>query len=841
MIKNLSLRGRFLIAPALALSLLLILLAVIYSANHSQSRIVSQLSGSDLYKISQLNHVVVALKKNHTQLSRLLLSAIEHSDEERVYTNGRPLLDTLHQLEAELGTLIANHPDHHNNHQLLMGTEPLLERYRNAAISAIELVTVDSDLALKELLVADTEISDLSDLFLAISEGHVAEMKTATALVNQLQQTQHGVGAIGLVLISLLISLSLYLSRKMSTDLDQVVNAVVGLSRGKRDINLPASPDRYIARLVEALVYFKDLLTERDEKATQLETMVTSLRDSEEHLASILRLVPTGILIIDQEQNLVLFNHAAEEIFGYTREEVLGQSLDLLLPTEFHNSHRRMVKEFAEADIPLIQAMDRKPVKARKKDGETIYINASISSLHISNEQLLLAAITDVTAKKIQDDQIHFQAHYDSLTQLPNRFLALDRLGQLLPKAKRDGQKVAVLFLDLDDFKKVNDSMGHEVGDKILIEAASRLASVVRKEDTVGRLGGDEFIIMLGSLTEPTDVQPVVDSLLALFRKPFLIGEQELMLTLSIGVAIYPDDGMELSQILRHSDSAMYYAKRQGRNTYAFYTKEMNRGVARRLALEAQTNGAIERGEFEVYYQPKVRIDTGRVIGAEALLRWHNQELGSVSPNEFIPVLEQTGMIVDAGRFVLEQALTQTRQWQQHYLPSFAIAINLSPRQFRDPELVESIIESARKTEVAFESIELEITEGVLLSGHAYTADALQALCATGITLALDDFGTGYSSLSYLRQFPFGVLKIDRSFIRDINDDPQDRALVSAAVAMAHSLELTVVAEGVETEDQMATLREIDCDICQGYLLGRPLPVSQFEELLQASLSPTTS
>ncbi|WP_432472812.1 EAL domain-containing protein [Amphritea sp. HPY] len=434
----------------------------------------------------------------------------------------------------------------------------------------------------------------------------------------------------------------------------------------------------------------------------------------------------------------------------------------------------------------------------------------------------------DTSERKQAEQKILHQAHFDALTDLPNRFLSLDRLTQLIKEAKRDQKSVAVLFLDLDDFKKINDTLGHEAGDKLLVESAKRLSKGLRNGDTVGRLGGDEFIVLLPGLATTADISPVADKLLKLFGEAFSIDGRELMLSASIGIAIYPGDGESPSTLLRNADSAMYHAKASGRNNYSFFTLAMNRKVSRRLELEEQIHGALERGEFQVHYQPQVNIFSSQVIGAEALLRWHNPALGQVSPEEFIPIAEQTGLIVTIGQFVLIEALTMTARWQSQLDSNFRIAVNLSPRQIRDPELVSFIEQTLRQSQVSAEDLELEITEGVLMSNQIQIDQALAALSELGVSIAMDDFGTGYSSLSYLRSYPFNILKIDRSFINDMTTSSADRELVNAAIAMAHGLGLKVVAEGVETDQQFRELKQLGCDYAQGYLLGKPVAAEEF-------------
>ncbi|MEY3018741.1 MAG: hypothetical protein RL336_1876 [Pseudomonadota bacterium] len=435
----------------------------------------------------------------------------------------------------------------------------------------------------------------------------------------------------------------------------------------------------------------------------------------------------------------------------------------------------------------------------------------------------MVAIHTDITEQKLAyADMIH-QAQYDSLTGLPNRALLLDRLGQMLRNAKRNSSQVAVLFLDLDDFKKINDSLGHELGDELLVEVGRRLKVIVRNQDTIGRLGGDEFLVLLDGQEYREDAEIVARKIIDSIQQPILIDEYELVVGVSIGIAIYPDDGETESEMLRHADSAMYNAKKMGRNSWSYFTEAMNREVARRLEIESWMNGAIERGEFSVVFQPIVSVMSGKFATVEALVRWTHPQGGSISPDEFIPIAEHSGYITNIGRFVLEQSLDLAAQWRERYGTDLILALNVSPRQFRDPNWHGGIEEQLAARGLTTRNLEFEITEGVLISGHENVERALVEFSDLGIAISMDDFGTGYSSLSYLRNYPFDTLKIDRSFVADIVEDHADYELVSAAIAMAHGLGLEVVAEGVETIEQYELLYHRRCDYAQGYLFSPPV------------------
>jgi len=569
---------------------------------------------------------------------------------------------------------------------------------------------------------------------------------------------------------------------------------------------------------VEMLGTIQDI-TERKRAEVQICTLSQAVEQS-----------PVSVLITALNGNIEYVNSTFERVTGYSSAEVVGQNPRILksgkTPAGYYSDLWNAITHGREWHGEFQNC---------KKNGELFWEHAHISPVldETGVVRHYLAVKEDITLRKQQEGRLLHQAHFDALTDLPNRFLSLDRLTQLITDAKRNNLLVAVLFLDLDDFKKINDTLGHDVGDKVLIGAATRLRQVIRSGDTVGRLGGDEFIVLLGGLSDVTDVRPVVKSLIEHFRAPFQISGRELMLTISIGIALYPNDGDSPSDLLRNADSAMYHSKAQGRNTYSYFTDSMNQGAARRLELEEQMHGALGRGEFRLFYQPQVDVASRRIVAVEALLRWHNSVLGNVSPEEFIPVAEQTGLIDTIGKFVLAEAVAMTVQWQKSHNPSFSVAFNVSPHQFRDSEFVPYIRELIEQSGVSKGSLELEITEGVLMSHHSYIGEALAALNELGVELAMDDFGTGYSSLSYLRNYPFSILKIDRSFINDISVNKADLKLVNASIAMAHSLGLKVIAEGVEMEEQLILLEEQGCDLAQGYYFSQPVPAEEITAMLE--------
>ncbi|KXI27433.1 bifunctional diguanylate cyclase/phosphodiesterase [Paraglaciecola hydrolytica] len=539
----------------------------------------------------------------------------------------------------------------------------------------------------------------------------------------------------------------------------------------------------------------------------------------EHMLETIFEAIP-DLFFLMQDDGTIIDYHASNKNNLYVpSEQFLGKKMADFLPKDVADKFK-----FHIAKITQQTGMINFEYELSLPHG-LVYFEARIRHLAKYNQVVII--VRDITEQHKSAELIRHQAYFDHLTALPNRFLALDRLSQMLIEAQRHQLKTAVLFLDIDDFKKVNDSLGHEIGDKLLIKVAKRLQQELRKEDTVGRLGGDEFIVLLRDITDRQHALVIAENLLNIFRSTFLIDGRELNLSMSIGVAIYPENGRSASDLLRNADTAMYQAKALGRNTYSFFTEEMNAIMRRRFAIEEQMHTALARNEFTIHYQALFDVQTQNISGAEALLRWHNATLGQVTPDEFIPIAEHTGLIVPIGKYVIKQALVFLNEWQNIDQQKYSISVNLSPRQLRDATLIDLIKDALQDANISPESLQLEITEGVLMTGQAYIQEALTNISDLGIKLGMDDFGTGYSSLSYLRQYPFDVLKIDRSFIYGIALNKADCDLVKATIAMSHSLGLTVVAEGVETQEQLHLLNELGCNFAQGYYFAKPLPANQ--------------
>lgn len=445
----------------------------------------------------------------------------------------------------------------------------------------------------------------------------------------------------------------------------------------------------------------------------------------------------------------------------------------------------------------------------------------AVNALQDSNDRLELAV-----------KELHVLANFDALTELPNRALCMDRISSALLRASREKKQVAVIFLDLDHFKEVNDSLGHGIGDQLLKMAAQRLADCLRPGDTLARLGGDEFVLLLEEIKDELNVSAVLNKLLSEFARTFTVGDYVVSTTISIGIAIYPSDGRDVHTLMRNADTAMYKAKELGRNTYQFYQPEMNAKSLRRLSLATELRDALERDQLELYFQPFIDTVYGQICGVEALLRWHHPIMGSVSPIEFIPIAENTGMIVPIGQWVIEQSVKRYAEWRRKGVKPLRIAVNISAVQFRQVDLAEQILRVTNQYGVPPSALELELTESLLMRDVESATAQLRRLKALGFTLVIDDFGTGYSSLSYLRRFPLDGLKIDRSFIAEVNRNTDDTAITLAILSMARSLRLHVTAEGVETREQYEFLTRHGCHETQGYLFSPPIPEAQILPML---------
>lgn len=659
-------------------------------------------------------------------------------------------------------------------------------------------------------------------------------------------------GLISALGIGILLFGAMWLANSLSRRIRSLRNATQGVAEGRID-SLPESEGNdELADLAAAFITMGERVRAREEELrtahAELETRVRErtheLRASNDMLTRevvereraegrvhLLRLAveqsPVGVMITDTEARIQFVNQAFLASAGYTLEEVIGQTPAIVKSGMTDAAHYQDMWDALRRGEDWTGEFTN-----RRADGNLFWEFQHVSPVHDAQGRVThyLAIREDVTARKEQEEKILFQAHYDQLTGLPNRTLARDRLGHAIAQAARARHRLAVVFLDLDNFKKVNDTLGHGAGDLLLVEAARRIEGCVRTSDTVARLGGDEFLVLLGDFGGTDDVERIAIKMLAAFRPVFRLEGEEVGVTPSLGIAIYPDDGDDVSSLLRNADLAMYDAKDAGRNAWRFFDQARHVQSLSRLALERDLHGALGRGELQVHYQPLIAMGGRALLGAEALLRWHSPRHGNVSPDRFIGIAEQSDLIVEIGDWVLHAACRNAAEWREASRTDFYIAVNVSPRQFRQDGFVAHVMNVLAKTRLPASALQIEITEGVLMRSDPAVLESMLTLDRHGVRIAMDDFGTGYSSLSYLRRFPFHTLKIDREFIRDLAVDANDRALVGAAVSMGKQLGLVVVAEGVETDAQLACLEAQGCDVAQGYYFGRPVPAEEFRQ-----------
>lgn len=544
-----------------------------------------------------------------------------------------------------------------------------------------------------------------------------------------------------------------------------------------------------------------------------------ALRESEARLRRLTELSSEAI-IIHANGAIVDSNSAAEDLFGFSREELTTKEIWAL----FSQGTVETARAHAEQNYELPYE-----VEGVRSNGQLFPLEIIAKETVMSGQDVSVSCFRDISKRKDQEAHIRYLALFDGLTQLPNRNHMLEELNTAITECDSCAIALHLMFVDLDDFKKINDTLGHAAGDRLLVAVAARMRQLVAENELLARYGGDEFLVLLRDKSEERVAQ-LADQILEALRQPFVLDANTFYISGSVGIARYPEHAANASELLQKADTAMYSSKDRGRNTFNFFEPDMNRNIAERVQIEQHLRGALMRKEMSVEYQPMFSAETGDLVAAEALVRWNSPELGRVGPDKFIPVAEDTGLIEEIGGWVLEQACFQAKEWVRCGIKPFYISVNLSPKQFRDPTLISHVQNILFQTELEPSSLFLEITEGVLVSNDKTTSQVMLDLANIGVGLAMDDFGTGYSSLSYLKRFPFNTLKIDREFVRDLESDPNDQQLIVATIAMAKGLGLKVVAEGVENEAQQEFLREAGCHYLQGYYLSKPVTADVFNE-----------
>ena len=604
------------------------------------------------------------------------------------------------------------------------------------------------------------------------------------------------------------------------------------ISKLLKDVDLTVEPWSTFLDAVNRSYYKFDF----DQRTLENSLTLSSeeLVQANDEMRAVFQAIPDQLFHFDHDGRVISYKHGTSSQHYLTQERLINKPLDEVFNKEIVQRFRNAITEVVNTVSTLVFDF------AVVFEHRVYYYEARV--MRVRGRQVV-TVVRDITERKQADEQIAFLAYHDNLTGLPNNRLFKDRLQQSIAHAKRNDSMLAVLFLDLDRFKLINDSMGHDVGDKLLQVIADRLTEGTRRQDSIGiniafdansvaRLGGDEFTILLEKVSGQTSITTVARRLIELTAQPINIDNHEIFTSTSIGIALYPNDGEEADTLLKNADTAMYYAKKQGRNNFQFFDPSMNQASVEQLAIETSLRKAIEHNELMLYYQPQVSIVSGQIVGMEALLRWKHPVKGFISPTSFIPVAEETGMIISIGEWVIREACKQGADWAKRNFKPILISVNLSAKQLREERLNEIIAQILVETGMNPKYLGMELTESAIILDPERALERLKNIKSLGIKMSMDDFGTGYSSLSYLKKFPLDTLKIDQSFIHDILLNQEDASLVKAIISMAHSLGMDVIAEGVEQQEQLEFLGMYQCDAIQGYLFSRPLPADEVEKLL---------
>ncbi|HRP98144.1 MAG TPA: EAL domain-containing protein [Rhodocyclaceae bacterium] len=627
-----------------------------------------------------------------------------------------------------------------------------------------------------------------------------------------------------LLVATLLVGVLMWFAmRRLLTPLLALRETVRRLRTDPQAAARPPTGDDEIGEVAREFYELFDQLTqsrhESFDRATQLQTVLDAS--------------PLAIAVT-RERRVIRANPAYERMFGYRLEELRNRT-----PERHFADHEAFIA-FGERMYAAVAGGGVARLEERLKDrtGRMLWADVYARLLDPSRpEEGVVVLIEDISERKASEERIRYLAEHDALTGLPNRLRLHERLAQAILTAQREHRRLALLFIDLDHFKNINDTLGHHVGDQLLRVVAERIVQCVRATDTVSRPGGDEFTLLLPDIAGPDDAARVAEKVLDALARPYSIDGRQLMISASVGIGLYPDDGADIAALMRSADLAMYHGKESGRNAYHFFRAEMNERVHERMALETALRRALKNGEFLLHYQPQIDSATRRIVGVEALLRWQDPEAGLVSPARFIPLAEETGLILPLGAWVLKEACRQNRAWQAAGLPALPVAVNISALQFRQRQFVELVADALAASGLTAACLELELTESIMMDAAERHLEVLEAIRDMGIRMAIDDFGTGYSSLAYLKRLPIDKLKIDQAFVRDVATDPDDAAIVGAIIGLARNMKLEVIAEGVESEAQLDFLRRGGCDQVQGYLFSPPLPAAAFELLWRRTLA----
>ncbi len=635
-------------------------------------------------------------------------------------------------------------------------------------------------------------------------------------------------------------SLEFFFSRLVPIYIPQAQKILQDIQNSKEIHTLQAQIIHKDGDIIDVLLSGQTLYNETNEAVkiigtTQNITKLLNIKKENEELSKLIEISSNEIYIVDIETFSYLYvNQGACDALGYTKEEFYAMTIFDINPKLSQDNASYMRNELRKTN-----KFTNKTVH-KKKDGSLYHAQAFMHTFTYKGKEAYVIFDTDISknvaaeiALAQQQKNLHHQANHDTLTNLPNRALFLDRLQQIIHSAKRNNTQFALFFIDLDHFKTINDTLGHALGDQVLIEATARLRQCVREADTIARLGGDEFTVILKNIKTQEDVSKIAEKIVTIMRKTITIKNHALYISASIGISMYPKDADESDALIKYADTAMYKAKDEGRDNFQYYKSSMTKFAFERVVMDASLRVAIKEEQFVVYYQPQVDLQTDKIIGMEALVRWIHPLMGLRSPGKFIPLAEESGLIIEIDRLVMRSAMQQFAAWYKAGLNPGTLSLNLAMKQLNEEDFIDILFTTMQEFNFQARWLELEVTEGQVMDNPALSIQKLQQLSQMGIQIAIDDFGTGYSSLSYLKKFPLDKLKIDQSFVRDLPEDEEDIAITKAIIALAKSLKFTIIAEGVETQAQKDFMIENECDLMQGYFFSKPIPASEMEVLLK--------
>jgi len=821
-LSGLSIRAKFLLLPAIAVGLMLALGTIFLSTQETERALLNQTVSRDVPKLREMFRLFSGFSTNHAAFISLLASSLkEQAHEGEVYAQGRKNVIAVNKTIAGLDSLGRQFKFNAHQQQIAGRLRQRLLDYRHQVGSTVFLASVEVKLITQFTLTANQAYNAANDEFLLFMDAVQASAQSGVADVQSTFDTNKRWFNIilGATILFMVLGGTL-LSRLFTSDIKYTIAALSRLAKGDTDIPEPAANrGEEFGAVNQAIQTFRQALIRRDEAEQELRIAAIAFETEE------------GILITDKDKRIIRVNHAFTRLSGYSAEEAIGQT-----PAMFQSV--RQDKEFYRSMWQAIARDNywRGEIWNRRKDGEIFPERLTITAVTNADGQVThyVAVYADITLQKEAEQKIHQLAFYDPLTKLPNRSLLRDRLWQALAHSARSNIQGAILFIDLDNFKTLNDTQGHGVGDLLLIDVAKCLQDCVHNDDTVARLGGDEFVILLGDLSMDTQqavaqAQAVGEKALTALTRPFNLRGLEHHSSSSIGISLFRGNEISISDLLKQADSAMYQAKSAGRNTLRFFDPVMQATLETRSDMETDLRQALAQQQFKLYYQMQIN-QQGVVVGAEALLRWQHPERGLVAPMEFIPLAEDTGLIVPIGKWALQTACAQLKAWQADPRTChLQLAVNVSARQFRQSDFVDQVLDALKEAGADPLKLKLELTESLVLSNISESIEKMQTLRSAGVSFALDDFGTGQSSLSYIKRLQLDQIKIDQSFVCDIATDPSDAIIVQTIIGMANNLGLEVIAEGVETEQQRDFLGRNGCQLYQGYLFGKPVPIESFK------------